>query len=401
MRAELDTSTRWELVGATRLREVAAVSHGDPDLSLRVARLMAMSIRGLTQMYDAAHAAFPQTMRGSRSDDGPQLKREGENLRYAAVVALGLNQVPVPDQRRALDGVTAVDLAKTVAQQAVGHHDPGAVALAAWAAAEVAGLVSEELFDSLERWPHDDVPIPTVNCSWAVAAALSAGRLDLARQLGERLMASQGGEGIFPHLLPPATQGRLRAHVGCFADQVYPIQALARLHLATKQQGPLEAANRCADRICELQGAQGQWWWHYDHREGSVVERFPVYSVHQHAMAPMALLELAEVGGRDHRDSVALGLQWLTTHPEVIDELIADHLGVVWRKVGRREPRKAVRAVSAAVTSVRPGTHLPAVDLVFPPARIDYECRPYELGWLLYAWGGSKVLRTVERDLDA
>jgi len=22
-----------------------------------------------------------------------------------------------------------------------------------------------------------------------------------------------------------------------------------------------------------------------------------------------------------------------------------------------------------------------------PPGRVDYECRPYELGWLLYAWG--------------
>ena len=23
---------------------------------------------------------------------------------------------------------------------------------------------------------------------------------------------------------------------------------------------------------------------------------------------------------------------------------------------------------------------------MFPPGPIDYECRPYELGWLLYAW---------------
>jgi hypothetical protein len=26
------------------------------------------------------------------------------------------------------------------------------------------------------------------------------------------------------------------------------------------------------------------------------------------------------------------------------------------------------------------------LNLLFPPDRIDFECRPYEFGWLLYAW---------------
>ncbi len=144
-----------------------------------------------------------------------------------------------------------------------------------------------------------------------------------------------------------------------------------------------------------MQGKQGQWWWHYDTRNGEVVEGFPVYSVHQHAMAPMALLELVEAGGHDHRDSIALGVSWLRSHPEVIDELVAENLGVVWRKVGRQEPKKAVRAIAAAATAVKPGTRIPAVDLLFPPNRIDHECRPYELGWLLYAWAGNDVIAEI------
>ena len=67
-----------------------------------------------------------------------------------------------------------------------------------------------------------------------------------------------------------------------------------------------------------------------------MVEAFPVYSVHQHAMAPMVLLDLLEAGGNDHRAEVAAGLAWLDEHPEVSEELISDEAGLVWRKVGRR-----------------------------------------------------------------
>jgi hypothetical protein len=101
----------------------------------------------------------------------------------------------------------------------------------------------------------------------------------------------------------------------------------------------------------------------------------------------MALRELHQAGGDDHRESADLGLSWLTRHPEVMEELISDRLSVIWRKVGRRERKKSVRAISAATTSVRSGLHLPGLDRWFPPGVVDHECRPYELGWLLYAWG--------------
>jgi hypothetical protein len=130
----------------------------------------------------------------------------------------------------------------------------------------------------------------------------------------------------------------------------------------------------------------GQWWWHYDARDGSVVERYPVYSVHQHAMGPMALFDLLEAGGSDHRLEIAAGLGWLDHHPEVLEELVADRFALVWRKVGRREPGKAARAVGALTTSLRPGLHLPGLDRLLPATVVDHECRPYELGWLLYAW---------------
>ena len=97
-----------------------------------------------------------------------------------------------------------------------------------------------------------------------------------------------------------------------------------------------------------------------------------MYSVHQHAMGPMALHELHEAGGDDHAAAIALGLRWLDTHPEVIDELISERLNVVWRKVGRHEQRKIVRRVAAMTTAGIPGLHLPLIDRVWPPGRIEH-----------------------------
>jgi N-acetylglucosaminyldiphosphoundecaprenol N-acetyl-beta-D-mannosaminyltransferase len=42
--------------------------------------------------------------------------------------------------------------------------------------------------------------------------------------------------------------------------------------------------------------------------------------------------------------------------------------------------------LSAAAAAVSPGLHPPGLDRAFPAVKVDYECRPYELGWLLYAW---------------
>jgi hypothetical protein len=322
------------------------------------------------------------------------LNREGHNPRYAAIVALGLATVALDTQRSVLHGRTARDLVVAAVGRARTSRDPGAIALAAWAAAEVNGRTERGLLERLARILDSGDPVATVDMSWMLTAAVASLTIDhttprasdIARIARERLLSAQGPEGIFPHAMPPTTLGRLRAHVGCFADQVYPIQALARLAAFTTDPEALSAANLAADRICDLQGEAGQWWWHYDARDGSVVERYPVYSVHQHAMAPMALLDLAAAGGDDHTDAISLGLDWLRTHPEVDDELVSEEHALIWRKAGRREPAKAARKIAAVTTSIRAGWHLPGIDTVFPANRIDRECRPYELGWLLYAW---------------
>ena len=359
-----------------------------------VGDLVARSCRALPQMYRPDRQEFVQTVRRDPPAPGG-LRQEGDNLRYGAIVSLGAAWLTVDRQREILAGGTASDLVGVLAQRAVAAVDLGGAALAGWAAAEVRREAPEALFDRLVKEVKRSGAQATVDYAWTLTALLAAQELSdfgtPAEQAAERLLGAQGDNGIFPHALPAETLGRYRAHVGCYADQVYPIQALARYYVATGDPRARDAADRCAAQIVRQQGAAGQWWWHYDLRTGDVVEGYPVYSVHQHAMGPMALFDLYEAGGSEHGAAIARGLSWLRRHPETTDELLDDRSGAIWRKVGRREPRKAVRSIRSVATSLRPRMRVTPLDRIFPPGRVDHECRPYELGWLLYAWLAAGV----------
>ena len=383
----------------TRRNRIDAVG---PDTAIRVRHLGALARRGLAGMYSGT--GFPQTARAIRTPAGATLRYEGHSPRYTAIAALGLGRLPDDMQRRVLRGDTADDLVTRVLVAARDNRDTGVLALALWASGELRGSADQAVLDDLRRRCSSDAPMLTVDCAWALTAAVAlreyADTADLIALLTRRLLAAQGPGALFPHSLPAPCGRRTfdakttwRRHVGSFADQVYPLQALARTAAAAGDPNALAAADATAARICAVQGDAGQWWWHYDSRtpsvSRSVVEGYPVYSVHQHAMAPMVLFDLLECGGEDHLGAVESGIDWLFTHPETMTDLVSDDHDLVWRKVGRREPRKAARSLSAVTTAARPGLVLPGLDRILPPGPVDHECRPYELGWLLYAWHGS------------
>ncbi|MFC7381574.1 hypothetical protein [Sphaerisporangium rhizosphaerae] len=374
-----------------RLGALAAVDAPAAELA---DRMVGLSVRGLPPGY--ADGMFVFTRRGRRGDDGRWTAvPEGRSVRYSAIVALGAAALPEDRQRDALAGDTVHDLVGNLLKELPAVANLGDAALIAWAAAESghpdldAGLRRLAELEGAVR-PGD--PVYTVEVSWALAALVAAhrvagdgdglsGRLDHAR---ERLLTGLRGDRLYRHVLGPASW--YRAHVGCFADQVYPLQALARLHAHTGDGDALKAAEQIAAGICAAQGPEGQWWWHYDARTGGVVEGYPVYSVHQLSMAPMALLDLADAGGTSYLQEIALGLHWMTSRPEIDDELIIEELDLTWRKAARDDPKKIVRGVRAVATAINQGSRIGVLDRIYPPLAVDRECRPYELGWLLYAW---------------
>jgi len=370
------------------------------SLAGSVAELRRLALSALQRMYRPEQHLFAFRLRRVAGAD----VLEGVSGRYTAMVLLALAREVPEEVTRILAGHGLADAYARLSGQAEQADDLGEVALTLWAA-RVLDQPAESVLARLRELDPIDGSHPTVELSWVLTALSAVGRelgaTDLRDAVAQRLLASFHHEaGLFPHWPVGGRPARLRAHVACFADLVYPIQALSHYHRATGNARALEVAQRCAQRMCELQGPAGQWWWHFDVRTGRVLEKFPVYAVHQDAMAPMALFALQDAGGPEFDAAAERGMSWLLHAPELDGSLVDHEAGVIWRKVARHEPGKLTRSLQAVASRAHPAWRVPGVDGVFPPGKIDFETRPYHMGWLLYAWSQERVDRLEKAALE-
>ncbi len=349
-----------------------------------VRHLREIGFRSLAMMPRSFDGVYPFRVRA----EGGKLVPEGRSRRYTAITLIGLRDESPSAVSGLLSGQTAQQACERLLADVSTWQKLGDTALALWAACATGADGADRALARLVEFRPDEAAHPTVEVAWALTA-LSIGRdasaNTLAARLADRLTASLAdGVWVFPHVLG---QSSSRSHVSCFADLVYPVQALAHWYMRCGDRKFLDVATRVARHFCELQGDEGQWWWHYDTRTGAVVEGYPVYAVHQDAMAPMALMAVQDAGGPDFSQPIARGLRWLAASPELRGGSLVDtEAGIIWRKVARREPGKTTRYLRAAASRVRPGFRLSVLDAVFPPGAIDMEDRPYHLGWMFYAW---------------
>ncbi|HNQ21951.1 MAG TPA: hypothetical protein PKK06_02545 [Phycisphaerae bacterium] len=375
------------------LRARTAVVGPEPtSVAALPVELRRLALRALRRMYLPERRCFAFRLRRPNGQD----VLEGVSRRYTAMVLLGLVGEEAAASEQVLHGHTPQQVADTLAAEVDAMSDLGEVALTLWCLRAWGHGGVEAAWRRVLAFDPAHGSYPTVEFAW-VLSALSAGGLlpgaeEYAAKLEQRLRASyQPRSGLFPHWPDAAQAVRWRAHISCFADLVYPIQALSLYSQAARHPQALDVAGHAADRMCQLQGPAGQWWWHFDVRTGHIVEEYPVYAVHQEAMAPMALFALEDAGGARHQSSTAGGLGWLGHSPELGGSLIDASADVVWRKVARREPAKVVRKAQAVLSRLHPAWRLPGADVLFPPGCVDYETRPYEMGWLLYAWPATRA----------
>lgn len=348
--------------------------------------------RGLARMLLPGEPMFAFRLR--REEDG--IQQEGRSYRYSAIVLIGLAEEPDEAlMRKRLGGLDPRALHANLVAGLPRVESLGDAALALWAGRALGGCDFEPALGRLMELNPLGAPHPTVELAW-VLAALSVGEgfareATLRSAVADRLLSCFSDKsGVFPHVV--GESGGVRGHVACFADQVYPIHALSNFARITGDRRALAAARRCGEQICAVMGDAGQWWWHYDARTGRVLEGYPVYSVHQESMGPLALLALMDAGGGDFVAPLERGLNWMRAAPELGGgSLIDDAQDIVWRKVARREPRKLVRKLQATLSRAHSALRLPGANTLFPPGKIDYERRPYELGWILYAWSPARM----------
>ena len=346
----------------------------------RASALVALALRGLEPMYDFESRLFCHRLR--KTSEG--LVREGLSHRYTIMTLLGLLEA----QSAGWSHSTDID---ATAHQLL--HDTdwvdnlGDLGLLLWLCGSMSKERLQEFYSqfdvsrALSRYPDACLRL-TMELSWFLTGLVHAYRTEpcsrlasVAAETSRRLQENQGPHGLFGHMaVAHSFRGVFRGRIGSFADQVYPMVALSHFARLFNDHPARESALGCARAICGRQGSMGQWWWHYNSVSGRVVEHYPVYSVHQHGMAPMALNAVQELSDADFQTPLSRGLKWIDGTNEMGESLESPENGIIWRCV-RLAKRNPYLVGCHTLMGRTPSAALHTL----------HECRPYELGWLLYA----------------
>ncbi len=359
-----------------------------PQVTVR--RLVDLATRGLIPMFDEQSGLFCYKLNGASEG----LVREGVSQRYTIMSLLGL------DRLQRSGGTSPFEFAPLLGallNDTAWVNNIGDLGLLVWLCAHVAPERLDEIDERLHittalqvyadakyAMTMETAWLLTGLCYWAQACPEKKSELtNLAVQAYTRLIENQGKSGIFGHASKTGSlAGRTRGWIGSFADQVYPIYALSLFYKVFGERAAEARALECGLLICQAQGEKGQWWWHYDSSTGRVIEGYPVFSVHQHAMAPMALFLLSDVTGRDFTPWIFRGLEWVNGRNELQFDMESDAARVIWRCIFRSKSQFK-RYLNAALERTDKKSIESSGGL-----EVLFECRPYELGWLLYAFAG-------------
>ena len=183
--------------------------------------------------------------------------------------------------------------------------------------------------------------------------------------------------------------GGWRALFPNFATEIYALLALTEAARYDAVAGAQRDACALADLLIELRMPDGAWPWLYHADRGDVVEAYELYSVHQDAMAPMALFALSEVTGDSSYAKAAVeSYRWCFGHNELSHHFYDTGTTFAHRSIKRRGASH--HAHLWANTGLSRLGRSAALD--FGPKSINTTCRPYHLGWVLEAWSGREKL---------
>jgi len=366
----------------------ASLTAGTP-LAEELGALVPIALRALAGMQDERTGLFShKTVAGS---DG-ELENRGINSLYTGACVVGLLSIPeqflepylAEVRRRALEALLRVR-----------ERDPAVLATLLWAAALSGRPEAPRLADQLSRLGEPG-RLSSMQLGLSVAALahwLRAGDSDGGRaEHAARMLAAELERRYLPRARVFAATGSrgprhpALARLSSFASQVYPLLGLCEL-AETTGVTPSRTIGEVCDFLTRCQGPFGQWWWFYSTRVPKVIEGYPVYSVHQDAMAIMALLPATRLGAGDYLSPLSAGLSWVTGRNELGVSLVDPRTGLIYRSIQRAggdadglagwSRSQRVAAYTAALSGRERG--------VPRSLEVLHECRSYHLGWLLVA----------------
>jgi hypothetical protein len=362
--------------------------HGSSSVDGTAQHLVKVAVTGLLPMFDHDSRLFCHRLK--RTERG--LVQEGISRRYTIITLLGLHRL---EESGTLSPIETQPVLEGLLANLEWVDNIGDLGLLLWLCALMAperlAQVDRRLkiHDALFLFP-DAKQRRTMELAWFLSGLAHWGLAcpevldklkDLALETYRVMGNNQGKGGFFGHLARNRSiGGRIRGWIGSFADQVYPVYAMTKLSQAYQDGEAAQRALNCALRLSDAQGPLGQWWWHYDSAGGGIVEEYPVFSVHQHGMGPMTLFELGEAVDHDFTPWIYKGLQWINSENELALDMEDASANVIWRCMFRPGlGRYWHTAFNLATRRKNPSRH---------GVKVLFECRPYELGWLLYAFSG-------------
>jgi hypothetical protein len=369
--------------------KVSSIQPGEPHATVQ--RFVALATRGLVPMFDGQQQLFCYSLK--KTEQG--MVQEGLSPRYTMMTLMGLHRL---EEAGGVSPIEIEPVLESLLRNLDWVKDIGDLGVLLWMCAlltperlaEIEGRI--ELETALVHYPSAKRGVTmelawflTGLSNWALACPEKLPRLRaLALETFAMLKKNRGEQGFFGHLSRSGSvEGRTRGRIGSFADQVYPIYAMTRFSQAYQEEAALQMALQTGRGLCEAQGSLGQWWWHYDSLSGRVLEGYPVFSVHQHAMGPMTMFALGEAAQCDFTPWIYRGLQWIKAENELGFNMEDDSAQVIWRC--------QFRPTSQVKTYLKAAFNLGSANTPYEAKndlKVLFECRPYELGWLLYAFAG-------------
>ncbi len=323
-----------------------------------------------------------------------------EDLTSTAICLIGITRAKADPAELGMDLKQTLEAMYDLAKK---RNYPGGFGLVLWANAVCDGVD----FNTLKQRcgiTIDDIgkhvqALTTMETSW-LASGLAheyhrhndeAVKSLLDATVGELMdVRYQPKHQIVTHAGDSAESGHgIRRWIANFADQVYTIQALAFYAKLTGDERAAKISTDLASKMVEMQGAKGQWWWHYDAKRGGSPQPYSVYSVHQHGMAPMALRACEQAGGKSFEEAVVMSRSWMDDN-ELGVNMVDHDTPTLWRSIEYDQgklgdvTRKAKSLLGLAGDQSRKSP---------PQLRVNFETRPYEWAWCIYAGA-------IERGID-
>jgi hypothetical protein len=376
---------------------MSALASGPLTLADELGTLVPVALTGLEKMQDAGGLFTHKSFLDSRGE----FVTQGVNPLYTAACVVGLLSCDegsrAPYAERAATALEALVHRTNESDQSVlgtmlwgcalsGHKAAPQVArrlISVVRARQASSMQLGLALTGLARWLAASDPRRV-----GVGVGVAATARRLAAELERRFIPRAD---VFAATAWPPKRRPLLYRLTSFASQVYPVLGLCELALVTGTEPPV-AVGRVCDFMVEAQGDHGQWWWFYSTTARRVMEGYPVYSVHQDAMAAMALLAARRLGLGDDVRPLISGLRWVVGDNELGRSMVDSRAGLIHRAIQRAGgdadgvagwSRGQCRAVQVAALTGRP---LPAPRKL---ARLA-ECRSYHLGWLLLAAGMAR-----------